>query len=116
MQSSQVLAVYRNPPTPSHKTASIAGLCSSEAPELYERTFALVLSPEVKTQDIASFANALAANTSSRRRLWSFFTENYEELMTRFKGPSSPVMLLYLPAHYFSFLRALTQATSSSRT
>lgn len=87
---SKILAVYRKPPTPSHKSSAIAGLCSTDDVTLLDRTFALMLSSEVKTQDISSFFAGLSSNAASRRKLWDFFCLNYEELMERFKGAEPP--------------------------
>ncbi|KAK4705003.1 hypothetical protein P7C70_g1199, partial [Phenoliferia sp. Uapishka_3] len=82
----KILSVYLKPATPSHRSAAIAALCSSEDDALLDRTLALILSDDVKTQDIAAFFAYLSSNTSSRRKLWEFFQTNYGELMQRFKG------------------------------
>ena len=46
----KVLAVYRQPPTPAHKRSAIAGLCASRDPSLVERTLAMIMSNEVRSQ------------------------------------------------------------------
>ncbi|KAL8286510.1 hypothetical protein RQP46_004527 [Phenoliferia psychrophenolica] len=82
----KVLSVYRKPATPSHKSAAIAGLCATADSDLLSRTFDLVLSDEVKTQDISSFFANLSNNTASRSKLWNWFQLHFDELMVRFKG------------------------------
>ena len=84
--SSQVLEIYRAPPTPSHKIAAMGALCATRDPELLKRTFDFVLTDEVKNQDLSSFFSGLAANPLSKRDMWAFFQVNYDEITRRFKG------------------------------
>ena len=49
-QLSQVLEIYRDPPTPSHKGACMAAMCATRDPALLKRTFDFVLTDEVKNQ------------------------------------------------------------------
>lgn len=46
----------------------------------------MILSDEVKTQDIAYFFSGLRGNRHSKRDLWSWFKTNYDEIAVRFKG------------------------------
>ncbi|BGO90211.1 hypothetical protein NBRC10512_002414 [Rhodotorula toruloides] len=82
----KVLEVYRNPPTPAHRSSAIAALCSSEKDELIQRSIDFILSGEVKNQDIASFVAHLARNRLAKRKVWEWFKAHYDEIMERFKG------------------------------
>ena len=46
----KVLEIYRDPPTPSHKSACMVAMCATRDPELLKRTFVFALSDEVKNQ------------------------------------------------------------------
>lgn len=82
----KVLEVYRKPATPAHKLSAIAALCATEDSQLLKKTFDMILSDEVKTQDIAYFFSGLRGNRHSKRDLWSWFKTNYDEIAVRFKG------------------------------
>ncbi|GJN87500.1 hypothetical protein Rhopal_000449-T1 [Rhodotorula paludigena] len=82
----KVLSVYRNPPTPAHRTSAIGALCSVEDEALLKRTYEFVLSDEVKNQDMASFIANLGRNRVAKRKTWEWFKTNYEPIMRRFKG------------------------------
>ncbi|GAA5899974.1 hypothetical protein JCM8208_005555 [Rhodotorula glutinis] len=82
----KVLDVYRNPKTPAHRTSAIMALCAPEDEALLDRTFGLLLSGEVKNQDMGSFIASLGRNRVSKRKTWEWFKANYDELMVRFKG------------------------------
>lgn len=82
----KVLDVYRNPKTPAHRTSAIMALCTPEDEALLDRTFGLLLSGEVKNQDMGSFIASLGRNRVSKRKTWEWFKANYDELMVRFKG------------------------------
>ncbi|BGP38710.1 Aminopeptidase 2 mitochondrial [Rhodotorula kratochvilovae] len=82
----KVLDVYRNPKTPAHRTSAIAALCAPEDEQLLDRTYKLVLSTEVKNQDMASFIANLGRNRVAKRKTWEWFKVHYDEIMLRFKG------------------------------
>lgn len=50
----KVLSVYRRPPTPQHKSACIRALTNAPTEALRKRTLDMILSDEVKTQDVVS--------------------------------------------------------------
>ncbi|CEQ41474.1 SPOSA6832_03182 [Sporobolomyces salmonicolor] len=83
----KILEIYNAPPTPAHKSSAMVALCSSEKPELLEKTFAMLLSGEVKNQDFGQFFASLSRNRASKRQLWDFLQHNYAEILQRFKGP-----------------------------
>ncbi|GAA5943340.1 hypothetical protein JCM1841_004805 [Sporobolomyces salmonicolor] len=82
----KILEIYNAPPTPAHKSSAMVALCSSEKPELLEKTFAMLLSGEVKNQDFGQFFASLSRNRASKRQLWDFLQHNYAEILQRFKG------------------------------
>jgi len=82
----KVLSVYRRPPTPQHKSACIRALTNAPTEELRKRTFDMILSDEVKTQDIMSFFVGASSYSPARRATWEYFKTNYDALATRFKG------------------------------
>jgi len=51
----KVLSIYRKPPTPQHKQSCIRALTRGSSEELQQRTLAMILTDEVKTQDIVWF-------------------------------------------------------------
>ena len=87
----KVLSVYRKPPTPQHKTASIRALTNAPTEELRKRTLDMILSDEVKTQDVMSFFVGASSYAPARRATWEYFKANYPALETRFKGNFSCV-------------------------
>lgn len=81
-----MLDIYRKPTTPAHKLSAIAALCATEDTDLLKKTFSMILSDEVKLQDIPSFFGGLRANRVARRDLWTWFKANYDEIARAFKG------------------------------
>jgi aminopeptidase N len=55
-----------------------------ENPELMQRTFALSLSPEMKSQDLPSFLGQLLAYPHARMAAWDYMRANWSELQKRF--------------------------------
>ncbi|POY75780.1 hypothetical protein BMF94_1093 [Rhodotorula taiwanensis] len=82
----KVLEVYQNPPTPAHKSSAIAALCSPEKPELVDRTITMLMTGDVKNQDMGSFVAYLGRNRAAKRKVWECFQENFDGIMLRFKG------------------------------
>ncbi|GAA5820392.1 hypothetical protein JCM11491_005473, partial [Sporobolomyces phaffii] len=82
----KILEVYRKPATPAHKLSAMSALCATEDPELLKKTFAMILSDDVKNQDIPYFFSGLRSNRVARRDLWTWFKANYDEVALRFKG------------------------------
>ena len=86
MREKQILAIYRDPPTPSHKLSAMSAMTAPRDKELLARTFKFILTDEVKNQDFVSFCAGLASNRESRRDMWQFFQDNYDELVAKYKG------------------------------
>ncbi|GJN87331.1 hypothetical protein Rhopal_000280-T1 [Rhodotorula paludigena] len=69
------LAIFRNPPTPQHQIAAVAGLCNTRQPELIQQTAAML-----------SGGEGLAANPSARRLVWSLVQQAWPQLEQQFRG------------------------------
>ncbi|KWU42560.1 putative AAP1-alanine/arginine aminopeptidase [Rhodotorula sp. JG-1b] len=82
----KVVEVYQNPPTPAHKSSAIVALCSAEKPELVDRTIKMMMTGDVKNQDMGSFVAYLGRNRAAKRKIWECFQQNYDAIMLRFKG------------------------------
>ncbi|GAA6024593.1 hypothetical protein JCM8202_005070 [Rhodotorula sphaerocarpa] len=82
----KVLEVYRAPPTPAHELSAIAGLCSPSNLKQIDRTLGMILSGEIKTSNVLNFCVRLCENPAAKRRLWSFFKENYETFESRYRA------------------------------
>ncbi|GAA6003219.1 M1 family metallopeptidase [Rhodotorula paludigena] len=80
------LAIFREPPTPQHQIAAIAGLCNTRQPELIQRTAAMLSGGEVKADLFPHFLHGLAANPSARRLVWSLVQQAWPQLEQQFRG------------------------------
>lgn len=81
------LAMYRKPPTPTHKIAALLALGATKDEELIKRTFEWVFnSDEIKTQDFMYPIMALSNNATTRRQLRTFVAERHAALVKRFEG------------------------------
>jgi aminopeptidase N len=69
--------------TPEDRDRWLRALADFEAPPLVERTLALALSPEVRTQDAARLVGASFSHPWSRPAAWHFVTTRYGELAAR---------------------------------
>ncbi|KAG0149414.1 hypothetical protein CROQUDRAFT_74268 [Cronartium quercuum f. sp. fusiforme G11] len=92
----KVLSIYRNPSNPSDKISAMMALSAPLKDELVERSLKFILSGEVKEQDFMYFFTGLSRNKASRRKLWCFLQDNFDELMKRFKGNFSVGRLIGL--------------------
>ena len=99
----RMLQTMRKPPTAQHKTAAMYALTNGSTTELRKRTFDLLLTDQVKTQDIVSqqqrapsFVLMLEAQmyfivgaskfSPARRELWHYVRDNFDAIETRFDG------------------------------
>ncbi|KZO98207.1 hypothetical protein CALVIDRAFT_526105 [Calocera viscosa TUFC12733] len=80
------LDVYRNPKTPSQKTAAITALCRAQNSVLIKKTFDLILSEEVKLQDYIYFFMGCALNPYSRRDLWMYLQAHLDTISKKLEG------------------------------
>lgn len=83
----------------------MSALCATRDPELLARTFAFMVTDEVKMQDLAYFFSGLSSNPMAKRNLWAAFKANYPEISKKFKGE----FFLFLPVSdlLFSFFDCL---------
>lgn len=78
--------IYRSPPTPSHKVASMYGMCASEDTELLRRTVDFLYSGNVKEQDFLHYFRCMSARPKARRVLWQATKDKFDQLAERFAG------------------------------
>jgi aminopeptidase N len=62
----------------------LAGLESFTQPELVERTLAMSLAPEVRSQDAPSVIAAMLYNSETRKQAWAWTKEHWSEVQSRF--------------------------------
>lgn len=74
--------IFLKPPTPSARTHAIYALTRTEDEELVHETFKFMMN-EVKSQDLMYFFVGFNNNRKTRRQLFTFFKDNYDEV-----GPS----------------------------
>ncbi|GAA5976923.1 hypothetical protein JCM10908_005680 [Rhodotorula pacifica] len=79
----KVLAVYRDAPTPAHKDSAITGLCAPRDPALIDRTLNMVLTDEVRNQDVMVFVGDAARNPAATRKVWRWVQDNFATLAKR---------------------------------
>jgi len=77
-----VVKLYDKPKTPTEKIAAIAGMCTSQDPELLQETLEFV-SNKARDQDITSFFGLMGGNFKGRRLLTKYFQDNYDVLLKR---------------------------------
>ncbi|KIM28783.1 hypothetical protein M408DRAFT_8575 [Serendipita vermifera MAFF 305830] len=80
-----VKKVYKNPPTPSAKTHAMMAMTATTDPALIDETFKSLMT-DVKSQDMTYFFSGLNGNRLTRRRLFAFLKENFDEIYKRFEG------------------------------
>ncbi|KZO98208.1 hypothetical protein CALVIDRAFT_526106 [Calocera viscosa TUFC12733] len=98
----KALDVFRHPRTPAQKTAAITALCRTQDPVLMNQAFDMILSVEVKLQDMPIFFMGFAANSSSRRRLWAFTQENLDTLAKKAESNNAVGHLAQISFETFS--------------
>lgn len=81
-----VLAVYRKPPTPQHKSAAMRAFCAARDEKLLDRTIKFMHTDEVKMQDSMYFFGGLGGNRLARRKIWADLQKNLDNLVVKFKG------------------------------
>ena len=91
------MSVYKNPPSPQHKTAAMIALCYGSTPELRQRTFQMI-DTDVREQDVMYFFAGSAANRASRRELWQHMKATFPALQKRFTGNFSLSRLISVRA------------------
>jgi len=83
-----VLKIQENPKTPSARISAIYALGTSQDSALLDQTFSYILTKS-RDQDIIYFFRGLQSNVLARRKLATFFKDNYDLLMKRFEGNST---------------------------
>ena len=82
----KVVDIYRKPPTPTHKIASMMAMCAARDQALIQRTLEFLYSGEVKEQDFLHYFRGMSARLATRRPLWADLKQRYDVLAERFSG------------------------------
>lgn len=101
-----VKAIFEKPKTPTTKTAAVAAMCSSSDQTLIDETLKFMMN-EAKDQDVYLFIANLANNTHSRRKMATFFKDNFDEIYKRFNANTQ---LPYLVSYSFKYLSTAKDA------
>lgn len=83
-----VLKINEKPKTPTARTAAIYAMGTTQDPLLLDRTFSYILDKS-RDQDCIYFFRGLQSNVLARRKLATFFKDNYGPLMKRFETNST---------------------------
>jgi puromycin-sensitive aminopeptidase len=78
---------FRSARTPQEEQRYLLSLALFRQPALIDRTLALSLSGDVRTQDAPFLLRALLLNLDSRERAWAFVRQNWDEIAKRFPVP-----------------------------
>ncbi|KAF8311309.1 hypothetical protein DL93DRAFT_2229778 [Clavulina sp. PMI_390] len=80
--------IWKNPATPSAKSAAGYALTQVKTEDLTKQAFDL-LTNEVQLQDWHSTVNGLSSNTFTRRKMAQYFYDNYDSIIKRYEGTFS---------------------------
>ncbi|KAF7363266.1 Aminopeptidase 1 [Mycena sanguinolenta] len=79
-----IVKIQENPKTPTARLAAIRAMGIAQDPAVLDRTFSYIF--KLRDQDIMYSFRGLQQNIHARRRLATFFQDNYDALMKRFEG------------------------------
>jgi puromycin-sensitive aminopeptidase len=88
-----MLEQFRNATTPQDEIRYLYALAASQEGVLLERTLAMCLSAEVRTQDAPYLLASVLASRVGHRQAWQFLSGHWEGLLARFPANSIPRML-----------------------
>ncbi|MGH8570082.1 MAG: ERAP1-like C-terminal domain-containing protein, partial [Gammaproteobacteria bacterium] len=77
-------ARYKSAKTPQEEQRYLFALASFRVPELLEKTLAMTLNGEARTQDAPYLMRALLLNTEGRERAWAFMKEHWEAMIGQY--------------------------------
>ncbi|KAF8212441.1 hypothetical protein K438DRAFT_1806516 [Mycena galopus ATCC 62051] len=80
-----IVNIQEKPKTPTARLAAIRAMGITRDPALLDQTFSYILTKS-RDQDIVYSFRGLQANIYARRRLATFFRDNYDAFMIRFEG------------------------------
>jgi puromycin-sensitive aminopeptidase len=85
-------AKFKNAQTPQEETRYLFALAGFRQAPLVERTLALTVSDEVRTQNAPYLMRSLLLNRDARDEAWAFMKEHWEEMLQRYPDNSIPRM------------------------
>lgn len=81
-----VKKIWLDPPTPSTKVSALSALTKAKDLSIAKQTFEMLTNDEVPLQDWHSVVAGLGQNRYTRRLMTSYFYENYDAILERYKG------------------------------
>lgn len=88
-----LLRQFRRAATPQEEVRYLYALAASEVEPLLRRTLDMCLSGEVRTQDAPYVIGTILGSRAGHRVAWTFVTEHWEAILSRFPDNSIPRML-----------------------
>jgi puromycin-sensitive aminopeptidase len=79
---------FKNAGTPQEEQRYLFALAGFRQAELLQRTLALTINGEVRTQNAPYLMRALLFNTDGRERAWRFLKEHWEEMLGQYPDNS----------------------------
>jgi puromycin-sensitive aminopeptidase len=78
--------------TPQEEQRYLFALAAFRPADLFERTLAMTINGEVRTQNAPYLMRSLLLNTDGRERAWAFVKEHWEEMVRQYPDNSIPRM------------------------
>ena len=85
-------AKFKNAQTPQEEQRYLFALGGFRQPQLIERTLALTINGEVRTQNSPYLMRNILLNRNARVKAWSFMKEHWEEMLRQYPDNSIPRM------------------------
>jgi puromycin-sensitive aminopeptidase len=79
---------FKTAKTPQEETRYLFALASFRPQDLLERTLALTINGEVRTQNAPYLMRSLLLNTDGRERAWTFLKEHWDEMLRQYPDNS----------------------------
>jgi puromycin-sensitive aminopeptidase len=83
---------FKNAQTPQEETRYLFALGNFREPQLIERTLALTISGDVRTQNSPYLMRGMLMNRRGRERAWPFMKNNWQEMLRQYPDNSIPRM------------------------
>ena len=83
---------FKHAQTPQEETRYLFALASFRDPQLIERTLALTINGEVRTQNSPYLMRAMFLNRQARARAWSFMKSNWQDMLRQYPDNAIPRM------------------------
>ncbi|MSP39941.1 MAG: M1 family peptidase [Deltaproteobacteria bacterium] len=86
------VAKFKNAKTPQEETRYLFALGNFREPQLIERTLALTINGEVRTQNSPYLMRGMLLNRQGREQAWTFMKNNWQEMLRQYPDNSIPRM------------------------